>query len=69
LVFVGVLGMMILLIAAVSLIGTTLKGILMAALYRYARSGKAGFGIPKEAMKGMFAPKQPMFGRRNMGRF
>jgi hypothetical protein len=64
--FVGVLGLLIVLIAAISIVGTTLKGILMAALYRYAKTGKTGFGISKETMKGMFAPKEPMLGR-NLG--
>ena len=73
LLLVFVIGLFIVLFAAISLIGAALKGILMAALYRYAKTGRAGFGISKESLNGMFTPEGsgPMFGRRtrNYGRF
>ncbi len=61
-------------VAMISLVGTALKGILMAVLYRYATTGRAGFGISKESLGGMFSSKDgsgPVLGRRSRsyGRF
>jgi len=39
-------------------IHTALKGILMAALYRYATTGRAGLGIGDDAMRNMFTQKR-----------
>jgi hypothetical protein len=71
---IGVIGLFIVLVAAISLVGTALKAILMAVLYRYATTGRAGFGISTGSLGGMFSSKDgsgPVFGRRNRtyGRF
>jgi len=58
LVFVfAVLAIAVIAIVLFAAVYTAVKGIVMAALYKFAMTGKAGFGFEEDSLKGMFSHK------------
>jgi len=65
----GIIGVGILGLIVLGAIYTALKGILMAALYKYATTGEPGYGFTNNQMENMFAPKQSRLGGGRRGLF
>lgn len=56
-VFALLIGLLVLILILLGLIESTLKGIYVAAVYRYAAQGEAGGFFSEEVVKGAFQPK------------
>ena len=53
----AVLAIAVLVIVLFSAVYTAIRGIVMAALYKFAMTGKVGFGFEEDSLKGMFGQK------------